>query len=275
MLTFNNKIVLSNDKWIEKPLPPIDPYNPLGLPPNTIRVRTNDGNAPSGGTFDTATLVSGTADVYDVYKSGDSFYALFRQASNLIEVLGANTSEVTDMRAMFQSCSYLQSVALFDTRNVTNMYYMFNYCSRLTSVPLYDTSNVLDMQYMFSGCATLDTIPALDTRNVTNMDHTFANSRITSVPLLNTSKVSNMDYTFATCFYLINIPLFDTSSVTTMNRTFSYCRRVESGALALYQQASSQANPPTVHTNTFYNCGSSTTTGAAELAQIPADWKGE
>lgn len=275
MLKFNSKLLKFNSKVLGGVTIPPDPYNPLNLPANTVRVRTNDGNAPSGGTFDTATLVAGTSDVYDVYKSGDSFYALFRQASNLIEVLGANTSEVTDMRAMFQACSYLQSVALFDTRNVTNMYYMFNYCSRLTSVPLYDTSNVLDMQYMLSGCATLDTIPAFDTRNVTNMDHMFANSRITSVPLLNTSKVSNMDYTFATCFYLRNIPLFDTSSVTTMHHTFYSCRRVESGALALYQQASSQANPPSNHDSTFYNCGRDTTTGAAELAQIPADWKGE
>lgn len=273
MLKFNSKLLKFNSKVLGGVTIPPDPYNPLGLPANTVRVRTNDGNAPSGGTFDTATLVSGTSDVYDVYKSGDSFYALFRQARNLIEVLGANTSEITDMRAMFQSCLYLQSVVLFDTRNVTNMYYMFNYCSRLTSVPLYDTSNVLDMQYMFSRCATLDTIPAFDTRNVTNMDSMFSNSHITSVPLLNTSKVSNMRNMFSTCFYLRNIPLFDTSSATNMHRTFSYCRRVESGALALYQQASSQANPPSDHDGTFYNCGTYTETGTAELEQIPSDWK--
>lgn len=45
------------------------------------------------------------------------------------------------------------------------------------------------------------------------------------------------------------------------------------GAATLYQQASSQANPPQSHDATFYKCGSDTVTGAAELAQIPSDWK--
>jgi len=51
------------------------------------------------------------------------------------------------------------------------------------------------------------------------------------------------------------------------------CRNVQSGALALYNQASTQANPPTNHTLAFQNCGVDTQTGAAELAQIPSDWK--
>jgi len=51
------------------------------------------------------------------------------------------------------------------------------------------------------------------------------------------------------------------------------CIKVQSGALALYQQASTQANPPSNHTQTFTNCGSNTETGAAELHQIPYDWK--
>jgi hypothetical protein len=58
-----------------------------------------------------------------------------------------------------------------------------------------------------------------------------------------------------------------------MNYMFGECVNVQSGALALYQQASTQTNPPSNHGGTFYNCGSNTTTGAAELAQIPSDWK--
>jgi hypothetical protein len=58
-----------------------------------------------------------------------------------------------------------------------------------------------------------------------------------------------------------------------MERMFSFCREVQSGALALYQQASSQANPPTNHHSTFSMCGENTDTGAAELAQIPYEWK--
>jgi len=58
-----------------------------------------------------------------------------------------------------------------------------------------------------------------------------------------------------------------------MFRMFYQCTNVQSGALALYQQASSQTTPPTSHNQTFYNCGSNTTTGSAELAQIPSGWK--
>jgi len=58
-----------------------------------------------------------------------------------------------------------------------------------------------------------------------------------------------------------------------MGFMFCSCIKVQSGALALYQQASSQTTPPTKHSKTFYLCGFDTTEGAAELEQIPSDWK--
>jgi len=82
-----------------------------------------------------------------------------------------------------------------------------------------------------------------------------------------------MSYMFAACSSLILVPLLDTSSATNMNRMFEGCVNVQSGALALYQQASSQTTPPSNHDRTFRNCGSNTVTGADELAQIPGDWK--
>ena len=192
--------------WPEGP----DPYNPLNLPPNTVRVRTNDGLVPykssdvnaALATYDTATLVEGTSDVYDVYKHGNDFFNFLNSSYNVIEVLGANTRGVTEMYNMFAGCSSLMSVSLFDTSSVQNMMNMFADCSSLTSVPL-----------------------------------------------------------------------FNTSSVTTTGNMFANCTKVQSGALALYQQASTQANPPPEHARTFRNCGSDTPTGAAELAQIPYDWK--
>jgi hypothetical protein len=76
------------------------------------------------------------------------------------------------------------------------------------------------------------------------------------------------------CNSLKTIPLFNTASVTNMNSFAKWCYYVESGALALYQQASSQTNPPSDYTDCFTNCGANTTTGAAELAQIPSSWGG-
>lgn len=205
--TYNDKVVkdINTGKWFRKLQTPVDPYNPLGLPPNTVRVRTSDGKVPvknSYTSYETATLVPGTSDVYDVYKSGQSFDSLLDRAGNVVEVLGANTTGITNMNYMFNFCSSLSTVPLFDTSSVTTMKYMFYDCEALQSVSLFDTSNVTDMQWMLGSC-----------------------------------------------------------------------RSVQSGALDLYQQASTQTNPPTSHSYTFYNCGSNTTTGAAELAQIPRGWK--
>lgn len=216
IIKYNNKIVTKSHKWCSStgatPIPPgpgpgpePDPYNPLNLPPNTVRVRTSDGQPPIKGTYttyDTATLVSGTNNVYDVYIKITTFKQLLYGSSNVVEIIGANTSNITDMSRMFSGCSKLSSISLFNTSNVTNMNAMFSGCLSLKSLPLLDTSSVTDTRGMFHSCL-----------------------------------------------------------------------YVESGTLALYQQLSTQANPPTLHTGTFYDCGELTTTGAAELAQIPSDWK--
>jgi surface protein len=199
MLKFGNTFVNFGGTYLSGC---VDPYNPLNLPPNTVRVRTSDGNVPNYGSYDTANLVPGTSDVYDVYKSGTNFSQLLSNSKNVIEVLGANTS------------------------NVTNMDYMFFSCTSLTNVPLFDTSNVTTMHQMLYGCSNLTTVP-----------------------------------------------LFDTSNVTSMRSAFAWCTNVQSGALALYQQASTQTTPPSYHDEAFTHCGSNTQTGAAELAQIPSDWK--
>lgn len=230
-----------------------DPYNPLNLPPNTVRVRTNDSAVPykrDNTYYDTATLVEGTSDVYDVYKHGNDFFNFLNGSYNVIEVLGANTRTVTNMHDMFAACSSLMSVSLFDTSSVDNMANMFSECSSLTSVPLFDTSMVVFMQSMFQECSSL-----------------------TSAPLFNTPSVRYMNSMFIDCSSLTSVPLFNTSSVTTMSDMFRGCTKVQSGALALYRQASTQANPPSSHARAFRDCGVNTTTGAAELAQIPEDWK--
>ena len=257
-----------------------NPYNPLNLPPNTVRVRTRDGLVPyksgteTSSTYETATLVEGTSDVYDVYKSGTDFYNLFFNSNNVVEVLGANTTGITNMNSMFSYCTSLTTVALFDTSSVTDMYFMFHYCLELTSVPLFNTSSVTIMSYMFNNCDSLTTVTLFDTSSVTDMECMFNNcSVLKTVPLFNTSNVENMYEMFRGCSSLTSVPLFNTSSVMFMDSMFLNCTKVQSGALALYQQASTQANPPSSHTEAFKNCGSDTTTGAAELAQIPDDWK--
>lgn len=280
IIKYNNLIVKYEGKWLNSdgtPTPPHPDYNPLNLPPNTFRVRTNDGRVPDGW-YDTATKVSGTTDIYDVYRSGTDLEDMFTGealgTSNIVEVLGANTTGVTSMCSLFQYCNNLTTVALFDTSSVTDTRSMFYRCSSLTNVPLFDTSNVTLMSAMFYNCAVLASIPLFDTSNVTDMQSMFSGCRaITSVPLFDTSNVTNMRYMFYQCLDLRTVPLLNTSRVTNMDYMFNGCIVVESGALALYQQASTQTNPPSSHTETFKNCGLTTQTGSAELAQIPGDWK--
>ena len=102
----------------------------------------------------------------------------------------------------------------------------------------------------------------------------FMNTNLESIIAANTTGVTDMSGMCNGCTNLTNVPLFDTSSVTNMGNMFNNCYNVASGALALYQQASTQATPPTNHNNTFKGCGIYTTTGSAELAQIPASWGG-
>ena len=116
---------------------------------------------------------------------------------------------------------------------------------------------------------------AANTSSVTSMTSMFEGcSFLTTVPLFDTSSVTSMMEMFHGCDSLTTVPLFDTSSATTMSSMFFGCVNVQSGALALYQQASTQANPPSQHSGCFLNCGSQTVTGAQELAQIPSSWGG-
>lgn len=242
-------------------------------------------------------------NIWDWTKSGTSFnsafYNAFKDSGNLVSLIAAgDTSAVTNMVGLFQECTSLTSICLFDTSNVDNMSSMLRNCSSLASLPLFDTSSATTMSYMFRGC-TLTTVPLLDTSKVTNINSMFLEctsltsvplfnlsavtsmnaafrhcASLTTLPLFNTSNVTNMGSAFRECTSLKSIPLFNTSKVTTFSYTFSDCPNVESGALAMYQQVSTQAAPPSAHYNTFTNCGKNTETGAAELAQIPASWGG-
>lgn len=221
---------------------PPDPLNPLGLPPFTMRCKFASGVTPvprtSSDVWDSAVLVDSVENIWDIIRNNTSWHWTMFDQQDLLEVLGANTTDITDMGATFRNCISLERIALFDTSNVTIM------------------GGNSEGEGMFNSCRSLKTVPLFNTRNVTTMRNMFRGS-----------------FMYSEIMQLEEVPLFDTSSCTDMRRMFYYCKNVKSGALALYQQASSQAIPPTDHTGCFLNCGSDTTTGAAELAQIPSDWK--
>ena len=202
MIKFGNDIIKVNNSWLNpgEPTPPgPDPYNPLNLPPFTIRLLYEDGVIPSYYGPATYIQVSSSPNIWDYTYNSPYWSNILSDANTEIEILGANTSGVTDMSRLFNYHSNLTKVALFDTRDVTDTRQMFHMCESLKSIPLYDVSNVLKADEMFYKCV-----------------------------------------------------------------------NVESGALDMYNELVHNAY---FHTDTFKDCGINTITGAAELAQIPSDWK--
>lgn len=126
----------------------IDPLNPLGLPPFTIRVRWVEWGSPSQG--DSQTLVDPTNHIYDVTYNTTDWSHFFEFASGLIEILGANSTGVTTLESAFAYCSYVESSAVFDTRSVTNISSVFENATRLTALPMWDTGNVTNADKAFS-----------------------------------------------------------------------------------------------------------------------------
>ena len=203
-----------------------------------------------------------------------NMYGMFCRCYVLTDVAMTQAGSATDMRQMFAQCYELVNAPALDTHSAIQMGGMFWACKLLANVPLYNTSNVTDLSNVFAGCQQLATVPCFDTHNVTNIGGMFSECySLTTLPLFNTSNVTNMSGFCGECKSLTAIPLFNTSKVTTIDSAFSYCYNVQSGMLALYMQASSQANPPASHVATFYSCGSNTESGRQQLDAIPSDWK--
>jgi surface protein len=282
-------------------------YNPLNLPALTFRVKYKENTSPTVGT---STLVDATENIYDVTASSSlgrqMFYA---DRANLLEVIGANTAGFYIFYQAFQGCSSLTRVGAMDLSGVnvenngtvSQMFYgcsalvsvgplkgghienasqMFYNCSALTAAPKFAaTGTIKNMSGMFYKCSSFTTVPKYDTSSATDVSGMFYQcTGITSLPLFDTHSVTafggNGGGFCQGCTALTSIPLFNTSSATNMRNAFNGCTNVESGALALYTQASSQTTPPTSTSGCFTNCGSNTVTGAAELAQIPTSWGG-
>lgn len=272
LLSFGGKILTVGGNALS--FSSVDPYNPLNLPPYTVRLKFNDGVTP---TFSkgTATQVSSSPNVWDLTYENANWNSLLTQQYNLLEILGANSTGVTSMSFLCGDDQSLASVALFDTSACTALNSMFANCFVLQSIPMFDTHMNQNMSYMFYVCETLTSIPLLDTSNVTNFSNAFFGaSGLLEIPLFDTRNVTNFYRAFEACNGISHVPLLDTSAATEVNKMFCSCLNVEEGALDMYQQMISQAQPPASHSYCFDGCGAHTTSGQAELAQIPSSWGG-
>lgn len=272
MLSFNG-IILSTGTgtWLTMPPNP----NPLDLPPFTMRVQYALGTTPMAPQQKGATVsrVTVNPNVWDVTFADPDWASMFWDDDNLLAVLGANMAGVTNMRVMFGYCENLQDIAYFDAASVQNMNGTFTHAVSLRSIPEFMTPALTSTRNMFDGASSFEYCPSIDTSHVTDMAAMFANTAIREAPELDTSAAENMVEMFYECRSLKHVPLYSTASCIDMRNMFFECWNVEGGALALYTQASTQAVPPEYYRGAFYQCGKDTVTGAAELAQIPYEWR--
>lgn len=136
-----------------------DPYNPLDLPDKTIRLKLSNRHAAPSLRFTDYTLIDAENGIWDCYVNSDNWnYRLYWDdgiGDYVEEILGANTTSITSMKAMSFANRALSAVAIFDTSNVTNMRQMFNRCTSLPIIPELNTSKVTDISYMFLDCYSL------------------------------------------------------------------------------------------------------------------------
>lgn len=85
----------------------------------------------------------------------------------------------------------------------------------------------------------------------------------------------SLDRTFSNATGLTEIvnPI-QCTTVTSLNGTFTGCTNCAAGQYDQYAYFNTYATSVSNHSGTFSNCGSSTQTGTAELAQIPVGWGG-
>ena len=168
--------------------------------------------------------------------------AIINKFTYSIEIIDANTTEVTDMSHMFDGCRALTEIKGLDkwnTSSVTDMSCMFAGCEKLTEIKgldNWDTRGVKDMSGMFNGCKELKEIKFgnnWNTNHVTGMSWMFYNcfslTEIVGLDKWDTSNVTIMMYMFYACSslkQLTEISNWDTKNVTDMSGMFNKCKEL-------------------------------------------------
>lgn len=277
LYSINNSLLRYSGKVLSQGDTPIPVYR------KSVRVKVNDGLAPHTppGEEEEATrpryystvLVEGTNDTYDVYAElYNPFNHILSNCINVTEIVSADSSGVEDFSYMCFLCRNLTKVALFDTSSATSVAGMFAMCTSLPTVPLFNTSNVTDFSSMFWESSAVTGVPLFNTSNGVDMSWFLTGTSITECPLFDTSKATSLDSFIGDCYELLYVPDLNVSSCIDADWICIGDTKVISGALNLYNKLAA-LNPVPSHDQSFTNCGSDTTTGAAELAQIPSDWK--
>lgn len=145
---------------------PVDPFNPLGLPPYTIRILlTHMAETPTMG--DSQTYVGEgrgrytSGKIWDITYTNTNWAGLFtRYNRGSWEILGANATGVTKFNAFCQESTNLIACAAFDTRDGLEFGAMFASCTGMQGAPEFkfmESKNIeLYVPHMFYNCHRAD-----------------------------------------------------------------------------------------------------------------------
>lgn len=205
---------------------------------------------------------------------------MFRTCSNLEAIPNINTSSVKQMESACAECKKITTIPQFDLQNVTTMDQAFAYCDNLVDVPDLNTSKAIMMTGIFQQCISLETAPNMSFANAMDVSSLFSDCHaLKHVPNYDMTYARVFKQTFYACRSLTQIPdiMITTTSggtgrvITSVQSMFAYCRKVESGILDFYNSVKDVSN--LTYSGCFSNCGVGTTSGSAELSQIPSGWK--
>jgi hypothetical protein len=150
----------------------------------------------------------------------------------------------------------------------------YGYLYSITNV--FDTSTVRNTENMFAGLQDYNgVLPLFDFSSSESVTGMFQHSTFEYIPDYDFSSARDMiTYLCDYCKNLKRVPnfIFNVNNITLADACFRMCGAVESGALSMYNKLSASTSIIS-HNYTFGGTGANTVSGAAELAQIPDDWK--
>lgn len=226
-------------------------YNPLGLPPYTIRVQIADGESVTPvydpqGYAGTATRVSSSPNVWDLtYAKPDWSYAF---------TYGSNHSTAKCFR--FSNDNSIKKVLGFNSTGITNMSQLLMDNTSLTEVAIFDTRNVVDAQHLFADSKAITVLPNYDFAAATNLSHICYG-----------------------CNALTYVPNWNVPVCTNVNRAWNATINAQYGMLDFYNKVKDRISNFDNYSNCFTTCGKyydyASEQARIERAQIPVTWGGD
>lgn len=236
-----------NDAYVEGKFKYIDPYNPLDLPPYTMRLEYNEGitvYAPvmAGVTYGSVRQVSSSPNIWDFTYEDNKWSITYNNAT--WPILPQVTSDIASISGAYLN-NELVGIIGANTTGVTNMNNLCYKAKNLEYVNLFDTHLLIYGAQMFMDCYKLTEIPTFDFSNLEHALYTFRSTPINYIPDFNFTKVNDCRGIFHDC-------------------------NVSGGILRAYNQLYPTALQ---YYEAFEDCTDRSAEALAELAQIPESWK--